>query len=228
METEVEASNPITVMLVEDHMVLRIGLKSVIENQPGFKIIAEADDGLQAVTLAQTTAPDVIIMDVSMPVLNGIEATRQIKALACKSKVLMLTSHDGDDQVFSALSAGADGYCLKDIPVLILCDAIRAVHAGVCWLDPAIAKKVILSCTATKKVSSRVVSNGEPAKFDLSARQMEILELLVHGMSNLQMAEHLSVSHDTIKTHMRNIMEKLKVADRTQVAVKAIRAGLIE
>ena len=217
----------IRVMIVEDHMVYRMGLKLIIEADPNLKVVGEATDGHSAIELAQELKPDVIVMDLSMPILDGIESTRQIKMINPDCKVLMLTSRDGDEQVFSSLSAGADGYCLKDISAELLTYAIHAIYSGVCWLDPAIAKRVVKPQPAPNIASIKKINPATSTKFDLSDRQMEILELVVKGMSNLQMADYLSVSHDTVKTHMRNIMEKLAVADRTQVAVKAIRDGLV-
>jgi DNA-binding NarL/FixJ family response regulator len=221
------SNSAVTVMIVEDHMVCRIGLKIVMEMDQGLEVVAEAGDGEQAILLAQQLQPDVIVMDVSMPILDGIGATKQIKALVAKSKVLMLTSHDGDNEVFSALSAGADGYCLKETPTGSICAAIKAVHSGAGWLDPAIAKKVIAVYTTPKVALSKQIVSKEADNFRLSTRQTEILELVVRGMSNQQMAEHLYVSSETIKSHMRSILEKLAVGDRTQAAVKAIRSGLV-
>lgn len=223
---------PLKVMIVDDHLIYRLGLGAVLESDVSITIVAEADNGQQALMLAQKLKPDVILMDVSMPILNGIEATRQIKVLVPQCKVLMLTSHSGDTQLFAALSAGADGYCLKDTCPDMLRMAVRAIGDGVGWLDPGIAKRVMLACTGDGGHETAVArfdeSLTESEKFGLSNRQLAILELLVRGMTNLQMAEELALSPDTIKTHMRNIMDKLAVADRTQAAVKAIREGLVK
>jgi DNA-binding NarL/FixJ family response regulator len=222
------SNSPVRVMIVEDHLVYRMGLKVLLEAHPDLEVIAEAADGERAILLAQQMQPDVIVMDVSMPVLDGIESTKEIKVLVPKSKVLMLTSYDGDNYLFSALSAGADGYCLKDAPIQSICVAIRAVNSGACWLDPVVAKKVIRAYTTTKVAPPSGLILQDSARSVLSARQVEILELVVDGMSNVQMAVHLSVSLDTVKTHMRNILGRLAVSDRTQAAVKAIRSGLVK
>ena len=207
-------------------MLTRMGLRAVVERFPDLKVIAEAENGKMAVDQAIALKPNAIIMDVEMPIMDGIEATKQVKLLAPESNVLILTSHDHDDDVFAALAAGADGYCLKDANAEALAGAIRAVSSGASWLDPAIAKRV-LKASVGGIPKPQVKQEKRNEKFGLSARQTEILELLVEGLSNQQMAERLFVSNETVKTHMRHIMEKLAVADRTQAAVKALREGLL-
>ena len=213
-------------MIVEDQMLARIGLRAVVESFSDLEVVAEAENGQIAVELAQRLKPNAVVMDVEMPVMDGIEATKQIKQLVPESNVLILTSHDLDDDVFAALAAGADGYCLKDTSADSLAGAIRAVSSGATWLDQAIAKRV-LKASLGMQLKAPIKTEKKNDKFALSARQTEILELLVDGLSNQQMADRLFVSNETIKTHMRHIMEKLAVADRTQAAVKALREGLL-
>jgi NarL family two-component system response regulator LiaR len=220
------ANAKISVMIVEDQMLTRIGLRAVVESFADLTVVAEAENGQIAVEIAQSLKPNAIVMDVEMPIMDGIEATKQIKQLVPESNVLILTSHDLDDDVFAALAAGADGYCLKDASADALAGAIRAVSGGATWLDQAIAKRVLRASVGTQS-KTPVKTEKKNDKFALSARQTEILELLVEGLSNQQMADRLFVSNETIKTHMRHIMEKLAVADRTQAAVKALREGLL-
>lgn len=216
----------IQVLIVEDQLITRLGLRIVIERFADLKIVGEADNGQSGVDQARNLNPAVVVMDVGMPVMDGIEATKQIKEALPGINVLILTSHDHDDDVFAALAAGADGYCLKDASAECLASAIRVVSQGASWLDPAIAKRV-LKASADNQARPSAVPDRKHDKFSLSVRESEVLELLVEGMSNLQMAERLIISNETVKTHMRHIMEKLTVSDRTQAAVKALREGLL-
>jgi len=224
-ETELMDGTPhITVLIVEDQLIARIGLRMVIERFPDMKIVGEANNGQSATEKAQSINPSVVIMDVGMPVMDGIEATKQIKQLVPDARILILTSHDQDDDVFAALAAGADGYCLKDASADTLGSAIRGVNQGASWLDAAISKRVLNSAHKHSVAPAR--SNPKSSKNLLSARESEIIALLVEGLSNQKMAERLIISSETVKTHMRHIMEKLAVTDRTQAAVKALRDGL--
>lgn len=210
------------VIIADDQLIARLGLRLLIEHEFDMEVVLEAENGLVAFEAAQRLRPAVVIMDVIMPVMDGIEATRQIKQELSSVRVLMLTNQDRDDDVFAALAAGADGYCLKDTSPEGLANAIRAVNQGAAWLDPSIAKKVL------SIVNSRTPAPSiKTSKFNLSARELEILELLVDGLSNQQMADRMYISLDTVKTHMKHIMEKLLVSDRTQAAVKALRDGLV-
>ena len=211
-------------MLVEDHEITRIGLRLSLEQVPDFHVVAEAEDGVHAVNLALVQRPAVILMDIGLPVLNGIDAVREIKAQMPSARILMLTSHGLDEDVLAALAANCDGYCLKDIAFEQLVTAIRAVHGGGIWLDPAIARRVI-KVYVEHQPSPAAVQN--PSGIALSERELEVLALVVDGMTNQEIADKLIVSTETVKTHMRHLMEKLAVSDRTQAAVKALRNGLI-
>ena len=213
--------NKIRIMLVEDHQITRIGLRCSLEVIEDFKIIAEAEDGKTAVAKAQELNPDVILMDIGLPGLSGIEAVKAIKGESKAIKILMLTSHERSEDVYAALSVDCDGYCLKDIDTVQLTAAIRAVHNGGVWLDPGIAKHVV---KGHLKVGPAKESNNDAG---LSERELEVLTLVVEGLSNQEIADRLFVSAETVKTHMRHLMEKLAVSDRTQAAVKALREGLV-
>ena len=210
----------ITVIIVDDHEITRLGLQATLHNFGGFHVLAEAENGSHAAALVEQFKPDVVLMDIAMPVVDGIQASRLIKSANPDVKILMFTSHDDDIDVFAALSAGADGYCLKDNSTGAVAQAIQAICQGGVWLDSRIAKKV-LQAERTEPVSTL-----EP-KFNLSVRELDVLAALVEGASNQQIAAKLIISSETVKTHMRHIMEKLMVSDRTQAAVKAVKQGLL-
>lgn len=216
-------TQPIKIMLVEDHQITRIGLRFSLEKVVGFTIVAEAADGSTAVRKALEVRPAVILMDIGLPRLSGIDAAREIKSQAPECRILMLTSSETDEDVLAALAAKCDGYCLKDVGSDQLVTAIRAVNGGGIWLDPAIAKRVIKSYVQNQSASA---PKAVPA-VALSDRELEVLALVVEGLTNQEIAEKLVVSTETVKTHMRHLMEKLAVSDRTQAAVKALRNGLI-
>lgn len=211
----------ISIMLVEDHQITRMGLRFALEQVHDLTVVAEAEDGNIAVVKALQVKPNVILMDIGLPGLNGIDAAQQIKAQNAAIGIVMLTSHSLDEDILAALAANCDGYCLKDVAADQLVNAIRTVHNGGIWLDPAIAKRVIRSFIEQKPVSTPVNTST------LTERELEVLTLVVEGLSNQEIAERLILSTETIKTHMRHLMEKLSVSDRTQAAVKALRTGLV-
>lgn len=239
-EQKAAITSPIKVLLVEDHLLTRIGLKTVIERTPDIRVAGEAANGEEALALVAELKPDVILMDVGMPVMDGIEASRKIRENHAYVKIVMLTSHDNDRDVFASLSAGASGYCLKDVAPERLYTAIRTVNAGDSWLDSAIAHRVLqhyAAACAPPKATGPAESGGsspvEPSRTQaslpepLSARELEVLKLVVDGLSNQQIADRLIISLATAKTHVRNILNKLAVDDRTQAAVQAMRRGLV-
>lgn len=219
-------SRTISILIAEDHEITRVGLKLTLEQLPGLKVIDEAEDGSTAVQKAIELKPEVVLMDIGLPLLDGIEATQKIKERCPGTRVIMLTSHDNDQDIFASLAAGADGYCLKEITSSQLSMAIHTVAEGAAWLDPGVASRVLRSCAG---VMPQGVAEGiRPAPdYLLSEREAEVLKLLVEGLTNAQIAASLELSVETIKTHVRHIMEKLAVSDRTQAAVKAMREGLV-
>lgn len=216
----------IRIFIAEDHEITRVGLRLTLEQLSGFKVIGEANDGMLSVEKVLEMKPDVVLMDIGLPTIDGIEATRQVKERLPETRVVMLTSHDSDRDVFAALAAGADGYCLKEVSGSQLAMAIRCVADGAAWLDPGVASRVLKACAMSVPAQP-----GDPSKppspQTLSQRELDVLKLVVEGLSNQEIAERLVVSVETIKTHMRHIMEKLAVSDRTQAAVKAMREGIV-
>jgi len=219
--------SPITILIAEDHEITRVGLRLTLEQIPDFKVIAEAEDGRTSVAKVLELKPHVVLMDIGLPVIDGIEATQQIKAQAPDVHIIMLTSHDNDQDIFAALSGGADGYCLKEISSNQLSMAIRTVADGAAWLDPGVANRVLRAVTVPAAPAGMDGHKANAGTSPLSQREIDVLRLVVEGMSNQEIAEKLVLSVETIKTHMRHIMEKLAVTDRTQAAVKAMRQGLV-
>ena len=240
MQNGYENTTEIKVVLVEDHLLTRIGLRTVLERTADIKVVGEAENGAIAVQLVRELRPDVVLMDVGMPIVDGIEATRQICSENPAQRIIMLTSHDGEQEILAALSAGAGGYCLKDVAPDRLYTAVRSIYNGDVWLDSAIAYKVLGHYAAQKNIDIRdpaeraADQNGKTTENELlslpeplSNRELEVLKLLVDGRSNQQIANHLVISLATAKTHVRNILNKLAVDDRTQAAVHAMRRGLV-
>lgn len=226
----------VKVLIVDDVSAIRLHLKKLLEKQSDFQVVSEADNGEECLVMAARYNPDVILMDVSMPVMDGIETARIISERHPQTKIIMLTASDDERDIFASLSAGAYGYCLKDFNPERIIAAIRGVQAGDIWLDSAIAAKVIrlydiaktqeTAIESSDSGSARPRESGEVA-VTLSNRELEVLSLVVKGYSNRQIAASLTVSAETVKTHMRHIMEKLAVNDRTHAAVMALRKGLV-
>jgi DNA-binding NarL/FixJ family response regulator len=227
MDTQ-ETEQTINILIAEDHEITRVGLKLTLNHIAGFNVLGEAEDGKEAVAKVKELKPNVVLMDIGLPMLDGIAATCQIKEQVPGTRVIMLTSHDNDRDIFAALAAGADGYCLKEVSGTQLVMAIRAVADGVAWLDPGIASRVLRACvTASPPASGDEAAAKTPVASPLSQRELDVLRLVVEGLSNQEIADRLILSVETVKTHMRHIMEKLAVSDRTQAAVKAMREGLV-
>lgn len=222
----------IRVLLVEDHTMTRMGLQLVLEKTTDIELIAEAEDGEEGVRKAEELKPDVILMDIGLPVIDGIEATQRIKNKQLESRILVFTSRDNEEDVFAALGAGADAYCMKGASPEQLTSAIRAVNEGTAWLDPAIARTVLGAIQRDKKspqVDTKDADKKPKSDFAdvLTERELEVLKLIVEGLSNPQIAERLYITRATAKAHVHSILQKLCVDDRTQAAVTAMREGLV-
>jgi NarL family two-component system response regulator LiaR len=208
----------IRVLIVDDHAIVRKGIKALLSTEPDLQVIGEATNGVEAVSQAEALRPDVVLMDLVMPKMDGIEATRNITALPGKVRVLVLTSFAADDKVFPAIKAGALGYLLKDSSPDELVRAIHQVHRGEPSLEPAIASKVLYELAHPPKAQL----TADP----LTERELEVLRLIARGRSNREIAAELVITEMTVRAHVSNILGKLHLASRTQAALFALREGL--
>ncbi len=209
---------PIRVLIADDHAIVRKGIRALLATEPDIEVIGEAGDGAEALGLVQALCPDVVLMDLVMPKLDGIEATRQIAAQQPGTRILVLTSFAADDKVFPAIKAGALGYLLKDSEPEVLVEAIHQVHQGQPSLEPSIARKVLLELAQPPKQAL----TPDP----LTAREVEVLRLVAQGKNNREIAGALVITEMTVRTHVSNILSKLHVASRTQAALYALREGI--
>jgi len=221
----------IRVLLVEDHTMTRLGLQMVLEKAENIEVVGEAADGKKGVELAKELIPDVILMDIGLPVMDGIEATGTIKENNICSKILIYTSRDCGDDVFSALSAGADGYIMKGANEQQLTSAITAVSEGTAWLDPAIAK-LVLANIQKQKAPEVKPHTGAPnpqkyKEYGLTKREYEVLCLIADGLDNDEIAAKLVIAESTAKAHVHSVLNKLYVADKHKATVKAYQEGLV-
>ena len=215
-------SEPLRVLLADDHILVREGTRQILEREPDLHVVAEAGDGREAIDLVKREQPDVVIMDISMPVMNGIEATKGIKEIAPKTAVLVLTAYDDDQYVFAILEAGAAGFLLKNARGSSLIDAVRRVARGESVLHPAIAQKVL------RRVTRKEPEEDEIAADSLTERELEVLKLAARGLSNREIADDLVVSPRTVQSHMANIFGKLQVGSRTEAVMVGLRRGWLQ
>ncbi len=213
-------ADAIRVLIVDDHAVVRQGLRAFLQTQDDIDIAGEAADGEEAVRRVRELVPDVVLMDLVMPKLDGIAAIREIRSLSPSTKVIVLTSFADDEKVFAAVKAGAAGYLLKDVRPQELGEAIRVVNRGEALLHPTVAAKLM----------QKVAESGrrEASPDSLTDREMDVLRLIARGMSNKEIALELGVAEKTVKTHVSNILQKLHLADRTQAALYAVRERLVD
>ncbi len=235
----------IRVVLVEDHDLTRVGLRTALQQDDRISVVGEAAGGTKGLQLLQDIEPDVAIVDIGLPDIDGIELTRSFREFQeqrprNETKVLILTMHDNEEAVLAAFAAGADSYCMKDISMDKLTEAVEASHGGNAWIDPAIARIVLKQ--AQHQIDEPQVGHGATTTIEgvdseyqqlldadpLTSRELEVLGLIVNGCSNAEIAEKLCITLGTVKTHVRNILNKLCASDRTQAAVRALRSGLIQ
>ena len=219
------ADERLRVMVVDDHALFRRGLEMVLGNEPDLELVGEASDVLEAIEKAQETMPDVVLMDVRMPKRSGIEATAQIKELLPHVKILMLTISDEEADLYDAIKAGASGYLLKEIPIEEVSDAIRSVWAGQSRISPSMASKLLTEFAAISKATEERPQMPAPR---LTEREMEVLKLVAQGLNNRDIAKKLYISENTVKNHIRNILEKLHLHSRMEAVVYAVREKMIE
>lgn len=210
----------IRILLADDHVLVREGTRELLEREEDLQVVAEAGDGEEAVRLVSSQCPDVVIMDIAMPKLNGIEATKQIKSLCPAAAVLVLSAYDDDQYIFALLEAGAAGYLLKNVRCRDLIEAVRAVYAGESVLHPVIARKVL-----DRFASLSGKPAEERAQAHLTERELGVLKLAAKGMSNKDIAGHLNLSIRTVQSHLSTVFTKMQVGSRTEAVVQALQKG---
>ena len=214
----------IDVLIVDDQALVRVGIRKILDNEPAISVVGEAGDGEDAVEASQRLRPDIVLMDIRMPVLDGIEATRRIVGAQPRTRVLILTTFGLDGYVYDALQAGASGFMLKDAPPEEIVAAVRVVASGDALLAPAVTRSVIEEFARRAPV---VPPAPAPEVADLTPREREVLGLLVRGFSNTEIGDHLVISDATVKTHVARVLQKLAVRDRVQAVIYAYETGLV-
>jgi two-component system, NarL family, response regulator LiaR len=214
-------TDPISIIIVDDHEVVRNGVRAYLNTLPEFKVVGEGASGEEAIPLVAEFIPDVVLMDLIMPGMDGVQTTREIKKISPRTQVVVLTSYHDDIHIFPALKAGAISYILKDMKMDKLVDAIRRAVSGEVTLHPLVASRVLRSLRGESP-------DEEPILADLTERELEVLKLIANGLTNNQIAEKLVISENTVKGHVSNILSKLHLADRTQVAVYAWQKGIVK
>lgn len=217
----------ISVIIIEDFKLTRVGLRCALNSNDDIQVVAESDNAIDGLNLIEKFSPDIVLMDLGLAGMNGIEATLKVKEMNKDIKVIALTSHDREEEVIAALSSGAMAYCLKDIDPTKLADVIRDVVEGVCWLDPLIARKVLDTFPKQETLGILRDRSSDEGRVPLTEREFEVLRHLVEGKSNTEIAKELIVSVHTAKAHVCSILQKMCVNDRVQAAVKAVKEGLV-
>ncbi|MBO5739363.1 response regulator transcription factor [bacterium] len=217
----------ISVIIIEDFKLTRVGLRCALNANEDIKVVAECDNAIEGLELIKKHSPNIVLMDLGLAGMNGIEATIKVKEMNSDIKVIALTSHDREEEVIATLSSGAMAYCLKDIDPSKLADVIRDVADGVCWLDPVIARKALDAFPKQETLGILKDKSIDEGRVPLTEREFEVLKHLVDGKSNTEIAKELIVSVHTAKAHVCSILQKMCVNDRVQAAVKAVKEGLV-
>lgn len=227
MPQTIQKKDAISVVIVEDYKLTRVGLKSALNEYFHINVIGEAEDADEGIRIIEKLQPDVVLMDLGLPGMNGLEATIKIKEKLSSTKIIILTSHERGEEVIAALGAGANAYCLKDITPETLSDVIKNVASGACWVDPAVSSVALNFFPKPENVTLLQSTEVQDARAQLTERELEVLKHLVKGKSNTEIAKELIVSVHTAKAHVCSILQKLCVDDRVQAAVKAIKENII-
>jgi len=226
-----KSPDPIRVLIADDHALFRRGLEMVLVEEPDIELVGQASDGAEAVTRAGEALPDVVLMDIRMPKTSGIEAARAMKEAAPSAKIVMLTISDEEEDLFEAIRSGASGYLLKDIPLDEVADAVRSVYGGQSLINPSMAGKLLTEFAALNRRDQEDEAEERPQQVPapkLTDREMEVLKLVARGMNNRDIAKELFISENTVKNHVRNILEKLQIHSRMEAVMIAVREKLIE
>ena len=223
----ISATGEVRVVIVEDYKLTRIGLRSTLNEFENVTVIGEADDAVSGLEIIQREKPDVVLMDLGLPGMNGLEATMKVKEVSPDTNVVILTSHERGEEVVAALGAGACSYCVKDIDPNVLSQVITSAAKGACWIDATVAKVALNLFPKPENISNLPKMDVTDARAQLTDRELEVLRHLVQGKSNTEIAKELIVSVHTAKAHVCSILQKLCVDDRVQAAVKAIKENII-
>lgn len=225
--------NTTSIVIIDDHQLFREGVKRILDFESTFEVLAEGDDGNEAIGLVETYQPDVVIMDINMPQVNGVEATKQLVRQFPKTKVIILSIHDDENYVTHALKTGASGYLLKEMDADALIDAVKVVAEGGSYLHPKVTHNLVreyrrLATDVVEESTSNIATEIRRPLHLLTRRECEVLQLLADGQSNRAIGETLFISEKTVKNHVSNILQKMNVNDRTQAVVTAIKNGWVE
>lgn len=222
-----EKTEVLKVVIVEDFKLTRVGLRCALNTNEDINVVGECEDAIEGLKVIERTKPDVVLMDLGLPGMNGIEATIKLREISKNIKIIALTSHDREEEVIAALSSGANAYCLKDIDPQKLADVVRDVAKGVCWIDPVVAQMALNSLPKSDNIGFLPSKTTTEGMIPLTEREYEVLKHLVTGKSNTEIAKELIVSVHTAKAHVCSILQKMCVNDRVQAAVKAVKEGMV-
>jgi len=222
-----QKKDDIKIVIVEDFKLTRVGLRCALNANDDMSVVAESEDAVEGLRLIERTKPNVVLMDLGLPGMNGIEAMMKVKESWPEIKIIALTSHDRAEEVIAALSSGASAYCLKDIDPQKLADVVRDVVVGVCWIDPMVAQLALNSLPKVDNIGFLPSKSQNEGRVPLTEREFEVLKHLVSGKSNTEIAKELIVSVHTAKAHVCSILQKMCVNDRVQAAVKAVKEGMV-
>lgn len=217
----------ISIVIVEDFKLTRVGLRCALNSNPDMNVVAESENAVDGIKEIEKLRPDVVLMDLGLPMMNGIEAILKIREFSSDIKIIALTSHDREEEVVAALGSGANAYCLKDIDPVKLADVIRDVSQGVCWIDSVVANLALKNIPKSENIGMLTHQASNENRVPLTEREFEVLKHLVAGKSNTEIAKELIVSVHTAKAHVCSILQKMCVNDRVQAAVKAVKEGIV-